>query len=112
MKGHHALIAMRLRGRHPKAVFIEPDEDIGGISKHWQEHGTGIATLVLEPGENIGRLDLRCVMGLRVHLHTTTEQRITALVAACLEAGAAQVIGITDEEAIVIATEGATTWHR
>jgi hypothetical protein len=93
MKGHEPLIAMRLRGRLPASVHLRAD---GGPCWEWTvpaHAGAPIhADIVVDPEESIGRLDLRCFVGLTIHLNGQDPERVKALSIACMEAGAARVI--------------------
>lgn len=112
MRGHEALVAMRLRGQRPKAVFIDVGSDAFGDWREWPTYRPDLPCLCVSPGETIARLDLRCVNGLDVHVTAPTAATVEALVAACKEAGARVVWGITDDMAILIAdNNGTPKWH-
>jgi hypothetical protein len=68
------------------------------------------ADINVDPAESIGRLDLRCIVGLTIHLNGSNAERVAELRDACLEAGAERVIACcpawTDD------TEGILSWPK
>lgn len=111
MTGHEPLVAMRLRGRQPASVHINANGNSVGNWTIPAYPGAPLhAELNVHPSETIGRLDLRCIAELTVHLNGDDPQRVAALRDACIEAGARRVIACcpdwTDD------TQGDLSWHR
>ncbi len=93
VKGHEKLIEMRQRGRNPSTIFIETDAD--NRLKPWRDWhvvNADAPVLLVEPDDSPLRLDLRCVIGLPVHVDGCDEKRVKAVADACLVAGAVRVI--------------------
>ena len=98
MHGHTPLIAMRLKGSAPACVFIDTDAP-GPLdpARGWEIDNAAHAHIQTAAGERINRLDLRCVVGLRVHVDGTQKSRVHAMRNACIAAGAVRVIATTLE---------------
>jgi hypothetical protein len=100
MRGHEALIEMRLGGVAPKAVFFDAD---GGWPawwfREWPKYTPEYAHLQLDPNDNLQRLDLRCVVGLLVHVLGSGERQ-KRLRDAVIRAGASRVICVTEDGVI------------
>lgn len=96
MIGHEALIAMRRAGRVPRAVWILDGEDVR--ARDWHEEVNCCdrmhhACISVGASDIPEALDLRCVIGLEVHLcGDRGEARLRRLHAALVDAGAARVI--------------------
>jgi hypothetical protein len=98
MEGQSALVAMRRRGcipgvgvliivgRRPLGPRI--DEEIDG----------SLHTMRVDPRWSVDSLDLRCLIGLKVlvtdDFGEPDERTVRAVCAACVEAGAKDVVGI------------------
>lgn len=91
MRGHQALIAMRRGGKHPATVFVGLDPDRLRCWRDWHLLGDS-PSVEVEPGDTIGRLDLRFVRGLTVIADGNDAQRLAAFSSACMAAGAARVV--------------------
>ncbi len=91
MRGHHDLIAQRLRGRAPRIVFVN---DYPCRTNWFETHDH--ATLCTA-GDPLSSLDLRCLVGLRVSISATTEARAKALFDRAKAAGAAVVAACADQ---------------
>lgn len=85
MRGHDTVIAMRQKRVKPlfvsvlampadDAVFRYPDEKLPDVE--------------IVPGENLQRLDLRFLVGLRVHVLGYDHEHVSNVVQACKDAGA------------------------
>ncbi len=85
MKGQENVIAMRLRGKAPKCVFINdwPCETRPDV--------TGRHDIVCVDGDVIQLQDWRFVVGLMVSCGSPSEIRAKALLEACKAAGASIV---------------------
>jgi hypothetical protein len=96
MRGHEPLVAMRLRGRKPEACWIVESDGLG-ITRDWQQWDASEASphVLIEPGDQLQRLDLRFVVGLDVFLDFDDFDRMAAVCEACKLAGAARVVGMT-----------------
>lgn len=92
MRGAEHLIAMRRQGLRPVLVFVETGPD-GRIDEQLNRDDQASAHLWVEPHESIGRLDLRCLVGLGVSVSGPDEKRVVGVVNAALAAGAKRVVG-------------------
>lgn len=93
MRGQDALIAMRLRGRAPKAVAVETElTGAHNLAKNWPSLGTGFAHIAIDPAESLVGMDFRCMVGLRVHIDGGDEKRVEAVFNAIKAAGAGRVL--------------------
>lgn len=104
MEGQSTLVAVRRKGRVPsKGVLILVGSTPLGPWKHPVELAGELHTLRVDPNEAIDRLDLRCVVGMRVLVSDDfmgpQERTVRLLCAACVAAGARRVIGITRRNA-------------
>lgn len=106
MKGQDRLVQARLRGRAPgvgvyfETSSVEPFFD-------WPEtQAPGFPIVWVEPGDDVSRLDLRFVVGLRVCIAASPERDWAPLAEACRKAGAKEV-AVTGE------VDGAVSllWH-
>jgi hypothetical protein len=98
VKGHEAVIAMRCRGVRPVSVFLDAD---GGLPlrllRSWPESSPARASVQLGPADDPRRIDLRFVIGLRVHV-LGQGRRVAAVVDAVISAGAAEVVAVLNDE--------------
>lgn len=108
MKGHQALIQMRMRGLVPASVFLDVDADAERIhSWVWRDWTTPAhpwaplhAHVVVESKDAIPRLDLRCVIGLPAFVVGKGERALRVR-DACIRAGAKRVVCFADERLTV-----------
>lgn len=91
MHGHEHLIAMRRRGLRPAIVWLV-DGQPPRPSRLDREYPQPDAIQVCA-ADSPALLDLRCVVGLQVHVMAQDSTRFDALCTACTEAGAARVLG-------------------
>lgn len=113
MRGHLPLLEMRRRGAVPEIVFVDTEP---GRMRQWAEWPAlhpDLATIEVEPGDPLNRLDLRCVVGLRVSVSGNDEARVRAVVEACIAAQANRVVGTVTHMAggnatVVLVTDTAT----
>lgn len=87
MKGHEEIIKLRLLGKKPEWVFINDFP----CQTDWMLHNDH-ATVCVD-GEPIKTLDLRFVVGLKVSIAGSTEERAKALFDLCLKNGARIIAG-------------------
>lgn len=106
MKGHDRLVQARLRGRAPgvgvylETSSVEPFYD-------WPEtQAPGFPIVWVEPGDDVSRLDLRFVVGLRVCIAGSPDREWLPIAEACVAAGA-KAVAVTGE------VDGAVSvlWH-
>lgn len=99
MRGHQPLIAMRLRGKCPAAVFIDVGTDPTQAWRTWPGANpwAEIAHVEVPDSERLTSLppQLRFVVGMQVHVNGTNRDRTEALAQMALEAGAKRVIVTT-----------------
>lgn len=86
MRGHEYIIALRKSGKSPEWVYVND------YPSHTDWHIFGDRPTVCTHGDVISRLDLRCIVGLKVSISSTDETRAKALFDAVQQAGA-QLIG-------------------
>jgi hypothetical protein len=96
MRGHQDLIAMRLAGKVPQLVNLHMGTD---PAQQWRDWPTAnpwasIAHIEIRDSEPAARADLRCLVGLPVHVHGADEARVLSGCQAALDAGAAGVWGV------------------
>ena len=109
MNGHQALIAMRKARQVPRCVWVEDDDArmTRQLASDWHEAPNIVdrqmhAHLHIAESDIPEALDLRCVVGLMVHLSSTRgEARQRRLFNALIEAGAREVISVA----------GSDIWH-
>lgn len=87
MKGHEALIKMRLQGLRPSVVFINDYP----CHTDWHEHGDH-CTIQIEPLDAPETLDMRFLIGMTVSVSADDENRAKRLLEACKMAKARKVI--------------------
>lgn len=94
MRGHEPLAAMRKRRQRPSFVSIDVGTEPKWLVDNWHTQGLQ-AYLLVEPSDQIERLDFRFVVGLLVHVsgHVNDRKRVLAVYEACQRAGADRVLG-------------------
>lgn len=97
MRGHKALVAMRLKGRKPAMVWFDADYPKLPMADDWQEDRPDHAHLQIDRHENVETLDLRCLVGLTVFVDGQDVRRVVAVRDACIKAGAERVIAYAPE---------------
>jgi len=85
MRGHAALLDMRANRKRPSIVFVNDYP----CATDWAEHGDA-ATICVD-GDQLGVIDLRCLVGLTVSISSPSESRAKALFDLCKASGAAVV---------------------
>lgn len=94
MKGHEQIVALRMAGFKPAAVFVE---DRNCADTGW-ELERGVLPAVYVGGDNPALADLRFVAGCRVHLVADDAARAAAWVDRLLSDGVPHVIQSTQGE--------------
>ena len=118
MRGHDALITMRLAGKVPAhGVEIETGEDPSRWPEIWVAERMSSAYLSILPTESLTRADFRAVAGLLVRVEGVDSQRVAAVAEKAKKSGAARVIatvyrrrGEELETVSVSDTEGILKW--
>ena len=100
MDGAVHLVAIRRQHRVPSVgVVIHVSADRLWLGWTDVEQVGAIHALRVDPAANPERLDLRCVVGLKVFVlddpHASEERAVRAVCAACVDAGARVVVGAT-----------------
>ena len=114
MKGHKELIELRMRGKVPKVVYLETGK--------LPIASGGDATVWLDQGDMIDRLDLRFLGGLEVTVEGDDQAIVKAAEQAAIKAGAKRVEAlvyaprVTQEQTYFHAishtdTQGGYSWH-
>lgn len=97
MRGHQALITMRMEGYAPEMVWFDVDSPHLPMPDDWHHVSPNHAHLQLQPSDNLATLDLRCVVGLTVFVDGHETRRVVAIRDACIKAGAKRVIAYTED---------------
>jgi len=92
MRGADQLIAFRRRGHRPAFVWVDTDHDSLRCWRDWPSLTPGMAHLQIEPTDQPGLLDLRCLIGLDVLVQGTDADRVQAIADACRDAEASRVM--------------------
>lgn len=99
MRGHQPLIAMRMRGRRPDAVFVTVGTDPSEAWRTWPGANpwSEIAQLEVAERERLSALapDMRCLVGLPVQVSGSDRDRTETVAQLAMEAGAKQVFVAT-----------------
>lgn len=96
MRGHEAIVRMRLRGLSPGVVFVHDDLPTGDDQwRRWAELGE-VATVELAATDRPKSLDLRFCVGLSVMLNGRDQSRVMAACAAFVAAGASRVVWVVE----------------
>ena len=82
MRGHEAIIRMRLKRKAPSIVFVNDYP----CQTDWEKYGDHATVCVA--GDSVAGLDLRYLTGLRVSISSESEERAKALFERAKEAGA------------------------
>ncbi len=97
MYGHEPIIRMRMRGIKPNVVFIS--DFPCAVSRDWSNPGKKYGQVwpadnasVCTHGDSMSSIDMRFLVGLRVHISATTKERAKALFDKAKAAGAAMVV--------------------
>lgn len=93
MRGHEALIELRRRGLRPASVSVHMEPCGWDDWSTWQTWTTFPQVEVM-PSDRIGRLDLRCFVGLQVVIAGFDGERLRSMFDACKAAGAKRVIAL------------------
>jgi hypothetical protein len=97
MRGHTDLIRLRESGVKPSGLVYLDDYPVFDKWVRWLEGKT--MTTVCTHGDEVGSLDLRFVVGLRVNVTGDNVSRVKALAAACKKAGADVVFAMCGDKA-------------
>jgi len=104
MRGHEALIEMRRDKKRPQGIWITQNPSIDCMK--WDKAAETLPYPEIEilPNETPESLDLRYVVGLKVHVCGATDyKKAKRLHAALVEAGASRVV--TDVNGLLIDSE-------
>ena len=104
MRGHEKLIAMRLAGKAPSAVFLN-DFPEKVLCREWHNPGERYGQVwetehpqICVHGDPISSLDLRFLQGMTVHINSTSEARAKALFAKAKWFGAKTIGAVHTDE--------------
>ncbi|MEQ1692334.1 MAG: hypothetical protein ABMA00_13670 [Gemmatimonas sp.] len=102
MRGAANLIEMRKRRKAPAMIFLDADKERLPFPD-WELHNvagerTNIMHLQPEPGESLGRLDLRCLVGMVVVISGKDAARVHAVRDAAIAAKAKRVIATVQQQ--------------
>lgn len=98
MRGHEPLIALRRRGLRPLLAIVDmlPGyTEVTATRGGWHENshrGQVVAHVEVLEAESVGRLDLRCLVGLHVIVSGEDDAAVMRLHRACIDAGAVWVL--------------------
>lgn len=107
MRGHENILRLRQAGKRPAFVFINDWPCDTG----WFE--TGEHATVCTDGDNLDAIDLRFLVGLRVSVSSSTEDRAKALFEACKAAGVETVgaVHVKSDRAPWLQDGWVDVWH-
>lgn len=98
MRGHQALIDMRMRGYAPVGhVTIDVDGPTV-LAKTWPNFMADYPQICVEKSDSPTRCDLRFLVGLNVNVTGCDEPKVRAFTAAAMRAKAARVMAIVHEQ--------------
>lgn len=95
MRGHQPLLHARRAGGAPESVWLHDTPPGAQLLRQrfpWPMDGKN-AEVDIEPSDSPRRLDLRFVVGLCVHVHAWTPDRLKAITERAVECGAKRVLG-------------------
>lgn len=94
MRGHEPIIAMRQRGKRPAMVYLDLERDHSPMKawQDWPDVHPAVPSVWIQPEDVPNRLDLRFLLGLTAVVTGHDAQRVQAVEAAAIEAGALRVI--------------------
>lgn len=103
MIGHMPLLALRMAGKRPKAVWVHLGMDPLQQAASWDkfEELLAHAHIVIEEADKIPKLDLRFAVGMQVHIDGDDYPRLIEVHAAFLKAGAQAVFTLYRDELII-----------
>ena len=103
MIGHKQLIRMRKARKRPKSVWVWVDMDKGSWAARWHLYSDlwAFPEVLIEPKDNIKNLDLRFLVKLQVHVLGTDLDRLVQAHLACMQAGAASVFTLMNDELVI-----------
>lgn len=118
MRGHQPLVAMRMRGATPLDVMVWVGHDGLRCWREWPVLMPQHAAIEIPPTDRLSALapQLRCVVGLTVHVGGEDLERTWAVAELCADAEAARVLAMwhapkpADSRGIWI-DKGDTEWH-
>lgn len=90
MRGHDAIVKARMLGYVPETVHVDFDVLLPNDGRH--------AHILIEPGDSIPLLDLRCLVGMTVYIHGDDPARVAQAITACSLAQAKRVISFCGED--------------
>lgn len=92
MRGHEALIAMRMNRRRPRIVFVFAGRDSSEQWRDWATETPHMAQVEIEDDESVSGLDFRFAVGMLAVVDGRDAARVTRIATALAEAGAARVV--------------------
>lgn len=104
MRGHEALIAMRLRRRRPRIVFVSAGRDASEQWRDWAAETPHMAQVNVDDDEAVSGLDLRFAVGMVAVVDGRDAARVARIAEALANAGASRVVSA------VVADDGASVW--
>ena len=115
MKGHDALIAMRLSGAAPLTVDLI-DGEMTDAAKAWPVQTPRVAVVSVLPDEPLHGLDLRCLVALPVQVSSGCRKRLGELLRRVKREQPARLIGALFDDrrelVEVYDSEGVATWRK
>jgi hypothetical protein len=93
MRGHEPLLQMRRSGLRPRTVTLLTAPGWDRWVSNWPAVCPEFPELEIAPDETPERLDLRCLIGLPVHVLGTDEARVERIAKCAMAAGAQRAMG-------------------
>jgi len=112
MRGHQPLIAMRLRGKAPQAVWVKLGQDRQRQHATWPTETPQFAHLTIPDTDRMSALrsDLRCLTGMPIHVMADSFERFEEFVAVLMDWSPKRVFAYV-AGTLYYLTEGATQWQ-
>lgn len=100
MRGHEALIAMRMRRVRPRIVFVSAGRDPSELWRDWATETPHMAQVEVDDEDALSGLDFRFAVGLRAVVEGGSSQRVEKIALGLIQAGCRAVV------AAVVAPQG------
>lgn len=108
MRGHEDLIRLRKAGQKPAGLVYIDDYPVTADCAQWVKHDA--APSICTHGDDLGTLDLRFVVGLKVSVQGDDAGRVGKLSAMCRRMEAEMVLAQCGDR-LAVWNSGDTTWR-
>lgn len=101
MRGHENIIALRRQGMKPSGQVSLNDFPMDPKLIRWEFMEDGHAPSVCVDGDPVQTIDLRFLVGLRVHIASNDPDRCRLLAQKARQAGASMVVCVAGEKSAI-----------